>query len=170
MLVIKQERIQEEKCTSLPSRRLLPSRVDKALQRRSKSKLITEAQMLASVKSRVVSSNSRSRQQMILDVGLEGWEWIEITEWKEEAPDKGNIISIDAVIVVYLLSHVPLFCDPMECSPPGLSVHGIFQARILEWVAISSTRGSPQPRDRTCVSCISCTVRWILYHWATRED
>ena len=58
----------------MPSRRLLPSRVDKALQRRSKSKLITEAQMLASVKSRVVSSNSRSRQQMILDVGLEGWE------------------------------------------------------------------------------------------------
>ena len=55
MLVIKQQRIQEEKCTSLLSRRLLPSREDKALQRRSKSKLITETQTLASVKSRVVS-------------------------------------------------------------------------------------------------------------------
>ena len=38
-------------------------------------------------------------------------------------------------------------CDPMDCSPPGSSVHGISQARILEWVAISCTRGSPQPRD-----------------------
>ena len=40
-------------------------------------------------------------------------------------------------------------CDPMDCSPPGSPVHGISQARILEWVAISSSRGSSQPRDRT---------------------
>ena len=40
-------------------------------------------------------------------------------------------------------------CDPMDCSLPGSSVHGILQARILEWVAISSSRGSSQPRDRT---------------------
>ena len=38
-------------------------------------------------------------------------------------------------------------CNPMDCSPPGSSVHGIFQARILEWVAISSSRGSSQPRN-----------------------
>ena len=43
-------------------------------------------------------------------------------------------------------------CNPMDCSPPGSSVHGIFQARILEWVAISSSRGSSQPRDQTQVS------------------
>jgi len=43
----------------------------------------------------------------------------------------------------------------MDCSPSGSSVHGIFQARILEWVAISSSRGSSQPRDRTHVSCIA---------------
>ena len=54
-------------------------------------------------------------------------------------------------------------CDPMDCSPPGFSV---LQARILEWVAISFSRGSSQPRDRTYVSCIG---RWILYQWATRE-
>ena len=47
------------------------------------------------------------------------------------------------------------FCDPMDCSPPGSFVHGIFLARILECVAISYPRGSSQPRDRTCVSCIS---------------
>ena len=52
----------------------------------------------------------------------------------------------------------------MDCSPPGFSVHGISQARILEWVAMSFSRGSSQPRDRICISCIS---RGILYHWAT---
>ena len=57
--------------------------------------------------------------------------------------------------------------NPMDYSPPGSSVHGIFQARILEWLAISSFRISSQPRDQTCVSCISCTGRWILYHCAT---
>ena len=60
----------------------------------------------------------------------------------------------------------PTLCHPMDCSPPGFSVHGIVQARILEWVAISSSRGSSQPRDWTCTSCIG---RRILYHWATWE-
>ena len=50
-------------------------------------------------------------------------------------------------------------CDAMDCSPPGFSVCRILQARILEWVAISCSRGSSQPRDRTCVSCISCIGR-----------
>ena len=45
-------------------------------------------------------------------------------------------------------------CNPMDCSLPGFSVHGILQARILEWVTISFSRGSSQPRDRTQVSCI----------------
>ena len=59
-------------------------------------------------------------------------------------------------------------CDPMDCIlPPGSSVHGILQASILEWVAISFSRGSSQTRDQTHVSCIG---RRILYHWATRED
>ena len=43
-------------------------------------------------------------------------------------------------------------CDPMDCSLPGFSIHGILQARILEWVAISFCRGSSQPRDQTQVS------------------
>ena len=60
-------------------------------------------------------------------------------------------------------------CDPMDCSPPGSSVHGIFLARILEWVAIYYARGSSRPRDRTHVSCVSCIVRQILYPWATWE-
>ena len=56
-----------------------------------------------------------------------------------------------------LLSRVWLW-DPTDCSPPGSSVHGILQARILEWVATPSSRGSFWPRDRTGVSCISCTA------------
>ena len=55
-------------------------------------------------------------------------------------------------------------CYPMDCSPPGSSVHEILQARILEWVVILFSRGSFQPRDWTSVSCID---KWILYHWAT---
>ena len=51
----------------------------------------------------------------------------------------------------------------------GSSVHGVSQARMLEWVAISFSRGSSQSRDGTCVSCIYCTGRQILYHWATRS-
>ena len=58
----------------------------------------------------------------------------------------------------------------MDCSPPGSSIHGILQARIPEWVAVSFSRGSSQPRDRTRVSCVSCIGRQILYHWATWES
>jgi len=58
----------------------------------------------------------------------------------------------------------PILGDPMHCIPPGSSVHGILQARILEWVAISSSRGSSQPRDWTCISYVCCIGRWILYH------
>ena len=52
----------------------------------------------------------------------------------------------------------PTLCNPMNYSPPGSLVHGIFQARILEWVAISFSRGSSQPRDRTHSSCTFCSA------------
>ena len=60
----------------------------------------------------------------------------------------------------------PTLCDPMNCSPPGSSSHGILQARILEWVAIPFSRGSSQPRDRTPVSH---TAGRFFTVWATRE-
>ena len=60
----------------------------------------------------------------------------------------------------------PALCDPMDCSPPGSSIHEILQARILEWVAISFSRGSSWPRDQTRVSCILSRCFTI---WATRE-
>ena len=54
-------------------------------------------------------------------------------------------------------------------NPPDSSVHGSFQASIMEWVAISHSKGSCQPRDWTYVSYISCIGRWIFYHCATWE-
>ena len=53
--------------------------------------------------------------------------------------------------------------DPMDSSPPG-SLRGIFRARILEWVAMLSSRESSQPRGQTRISCTSCILRRILYH------
>ena len=59
-------------------------------------------------------------------------------------------------------SCLTLFCL-MDCRLPGSSVHGTFQARILELGATPYSKGSSQPRDQSCVSCISCIGRWILY-------
>ena len=65
-----------------------------------------------------------------------------------------------------LLQSCPTLCDPMDCGLPGSSVHGILQARTLEWLAISFSRGSSRPRDRTQVSCIAGRFFTL---WATRE-
>ena len=67
-------------------------------------------------------------------------------------------------LCVKLLQSRLTLCDPVNHSQPGSSVHGIFQARILEWITISFFKGSSQPRDRTCASCAG---RQSLYHWAT---
>ena len=57
--------------------------------------------------------------------------------------------------VCSVVQSCPTLCNPMDCSLPGSSVHGISQARILEWIAISSSRGSSQPRDQTCTSTLA---------------
>ena len=84
---------------------------------------------------------------------------------------RSTIIGSRGECVILLFSCVWLFatltlCNPMDCSLPGSFVHEISQARILEWVAISFSRGSSWSRDWTQVSCIA---RWILYHWVTRK-
>ena len=58
----------------------------------------------------------------------------------------------------------PALCNPMDCSPPGSSVHGILWATVLEWVTISFSRGSSWPRDRICVSCIGRQILCYLSH------
>ena len=71
--------------------------------------------------------------------------------------------SSPASSVRFMLSHVWLW-DPVDCSLPASSVRGTLQARILEWVAISYSRGSSQPRDQTCVSCICRGILLPLSH------
>ena len=66
-----------------------------------------------------------------------------------------SVLPERANVVVKLLSHVQHFCDAIDCSPPGSPVHGIPQARILEWVAVSSFRESSWPRYQICVSSLA---------------
>ena len=70
------------------------------------------------------------------------------------------------LLKVLVAQSCPTLCDPINCSPSASSIHGILQPRILEWVAISSSRGSSQPRDWTLVSCIAS--RFFIV-WATRD-
>ena len=72
-------------------------------------------------------------------------------------------------VCVKSLQSCPTLYDPIDCIPPGSSVHGILKARILEWVAIYYSRGSSQPRDGLCISCGSCIAESFLTHWATGE-
>ena len=71
------------------------------------------------------------------------------------------------LLLLYAQSCLTL-CDPMDCSPPG-SVHGTFQSRILEWVAISYSRRPSRPRDWIHISCVPCIGRQILYQCTTWE-
>ena len=68
--------------------------------------------------------------------------------------------------LLYCVQLCLILCNPMDCSPPGSSVHGISQARVLEWVAIPFSRGSSQSRDWTQVSCIA--GRFFTIVWTTR--
>ena len=74
--------------------------------------------------------------------------WIKNSDWSPY---------IKACVCAKLLQSCPTLCDPMDCSPRGSFVYGIFQAIILQWVAMPCPRGSSQPRDWTRVSC--------LLHW-----
>ena len=89
-------------------------------------------------------------------------------------PDQGSHPDPPA-LGVHMLATGPTMCwlfncvqlwDSMDCSPPGSSVHEILQARVLEWVSISYSRGSSQPRDQTWVPCIAGRFFTI---WAIRE-
>ena len=63
----------------------------------------------------------------------------------------------------------PTLWDPTDCSPLGSSVCGVLQARILEWVAMPSSRGSSLPRNQTYIFWVSCIGRWVIYHHITWE-
>ena len=99
-----------------------------------------------------ISHHCRPVQWRVRRRGLEG----------EGSPPSDCCIAV----CVLVAQSCPSLCDPMDCSPPGSSVHGILQARILEWVAMLSSRGSSQPRDQTQVFHIAGGFFII---WVTRE-
>ena len=79
--------------------------------------------------------------------------------WKQakcsSADDKENMVCIYVFVYMLVTQSCLTLYEPLDCSPPGSSVHDILQAWILEWVAISLSRGSSQPRDWTQVACIA---------------
>ena len=79
---------------------------------------------------------------------------LEMPGGRGEVPERGQFLDILEVKWNEVTQSCPTLCDPMDCSPPGSLVHGIFQAWILEWLAISFSRGSSWTRDRTQVSHI----------------
>ena len=119
---------------------------------------------------------------------------LRIITWEREAlPRKQNVIVVEWCVWVFeffdkcgnrkqtslhwlwmevkilVAQSCPTLCDPMNCGPPGSSVHGILQGGTLEWVAIPFSRGSSWPRDRTRVFCVFCVSRQVLYHWCHWE-
>ena len=71
---------------------------------------------------------------------------------------------MNACMHAELLQTCPILSDPIHCSPPGSSLCQILQARILEWVAMPSSRASSQPRYQTHISQVSCAGTQVLYH------
>ena len=75
----------------------------------------------------------------------------------------GSEVNLMRSYVLSRFSQCLTLCNPMDNSPPGSSVHGILQARILEWVVMPFSRASSPPRDQTCISSVSCIGRRLLY-------
>ena len=82
---------------------------------------------------------------------------------------KSELSSWDRYVCVLVAPSCSTLCDPMDCTLPGSSVHGILQARILKWVAMPSSRGSSWPRSDPHLLCLM-HWRWILYLRVARED
>ena len=79
-----------------------------------------------------------------------------------------QVMGKSACLRAKLLQSCATLCDPIDCSPPGSSIHGILQAGILEWAAMASSRGSSQPRDRIHIFCVSCIAGRFFISQATK--
>ena len=87
-------------------------------------------------------------------------DWTELNWYMESKKWCMCVLSLHSCLTLW---------KPMDCSSPGSSVHGIFQARILEWVGMTSSKGSSSPRDRTHIS-VTPALQVESYHWATEES
>ena len=91
-------------------------------------------------------------------------EWGVCLQWKNLTNTVSKSWPRSTCCCCLVVPSCPVLCEPMDCSLPASSVDGIFQIRILEQVAISSSKGFSQPRDGICISFVSCIGRWILDH------
>ena len=127
---------------------------------------------------KAVTSNHTEREEMLFLPSFEQWQqplqiWFVIKRecrgspvcWAVMCPILGAF-SVCVCVCVLVAQSCLTPCDPMDCSPPGSSVHRILQRRILEWVVIPFSRGSSRPEDWTQVSCIAGR-RFTI--WTTRE-
>ena len=112
-----------------------------------------------------VQWTSRTRWQSLLGGDIQGAKggeiasyrgnWSQVSSLATKESKKGPSLAIPLIVKWSEVAQLcPTLCDSMNCSLPGSSVHGIFQAIVLEWIAISFSRGSSRPRDRTRVSRI----------------
>ena len=94
-----------------------------------------------------------------------------IVNWYQWPSCLALVFILTCVVLIAMLSHFShvWLCEPMDCSLPGSSVHGILQARILEWVAVPSSSPSSWPRDLTHISCSSCFIGEFFTTSATYE-
>ena len=87
------------------------------------------------------------------------------TATKQQHGNTGRYIDFMACMRAKSLQSCLTLCNPVDHSPPGSTVYGFLQARILEWVTMLSSRESSQPRNQTCISYVSCIGRWVLCHY-----
>ena len=113
------------------------------------------------------AAGSFPKSQIFASGGLEvlelqrqhqSFQWIFRADFLYRSITDGHILYIFRLYVCLVTWSCPTLWDPMDCSLPGSSVHGILQVITLEWVDISSSRGSSRARDQTCDSCVSCTA------------
>ena len=103
------------------------------------------------------------KQQRLTEMlGKEKWWWTGLPATLEMSSTLLDHPSHLPHLCPQSLQSCPTLCNPKDCSPPGPSVHGTLQARILEWVAMPSSRGCSQPKDQTHISCVSCVGRRVL--------
>ena len=89
---------------------------------------------------------------------------LELQNFLSDKPRTSHQIYLTLRAGAKLLQSCLTLCDPMDHRPPGTSVHGILQAKILAWVAMPFSRGPSQPRGRTRISYVCCFGRQFLYH------
>ena len=108
--------------------------------------------------------HKQSNQKWVEDINRHFFKDIQIVN---KHMKRCSTLTLKKVLITLLC---PTLCDPMDCSPPGCSFHGILQARILEWVAIPFFRGSSGPRDQTHVSYTGRRILYALSHQGSPDQ